>query len=130
MSTRLIAEFPRSFTHGPHNLIDGVQHWQLLDAAGEQLVSVVGGNSGGDNFSPTLALHGDGVTTFEVWFRDEEEPRDWLTAVDINNLLAEKGIHEVLFEDIEFGEVGPGGFVDNASRAKRKLNGEMSDGLE
>jgi hypothetical protein len=38
-------------------------------------VSVIGGS---------LGCYGDGCTTFEVWYFDEENPRGWQSIEDIN----------------------------------------------
>jgi hypothetical protein len=46
-------------------------------------VSIVGGGSG---------LYGDGDTTFEVWFSDEDEPRGWVSREEINEEFASRSL--------------------------------------
>lgn len=105
MATRLIAKFPDSFCQCPHHISAFMNapgwHWQLLDAAGDCLVSVVGGDS-------KLWLHGDGVNTFEMWDKvNEIDPRPWMTKAEINAYLVERGIMDPVFEDLNIEIIEP-----------------------
>lgn len=68
--------FPKSFIKKPHPFGFGYQ-WKLMD--GENvLISIVGGDRG---------LYGDGITTFEMWDYNEEQPRGYLSKKEINEHL-------------------------------------------
>ena len=58
----------------PHTVIPGGKQARLSFEDGTN-VSVIGGNMG---------VYGDGETTFEVWFSDEENPRGHQSREDIN----------------------------------------------
>lgn len=57
-----------------HTVIPGGKQARLSFEDGTN-VSVIGGNMG---------VYGDGETTFEVWFSDEENPRGHQSREDIN----------------------------------------------
>lgn len=92
------AIFPDDFEKRRHHLSDmlGSDVWQyvLLDRSGKQVVSVVGAPPY-KMFSSDLEvnlIHGDGVTTFEMWDqKNEPEPQNWLTVDEINKHLRFKG---------------------------------------
>lgn len=92
-----IAVFPDDFEKRDHPIAQDMNfsawHWRLLDAAGECLVSVVGGDAYQSRGNAFNLLHGDGVETFEMWdMVNEHEPQPWLTKEEINTHLAEKKI--------------------------------------
>jgi hypothetical protein len=58
----------------PHTVIPGGKQARLSFEDGTN-VSVIGGNMG---------CYGNGDTTFEVWYSDEENPRGWQSHEDIN----------------------------------------------
>jgi hypothetical protein len=66
----------------PHTVIPGARK-AYLELPNETNVSVVGGGSG---------LYGDGETTFEVWYSDEEDPRGWQSIKSINREFGERSI--------------------------------------
>jgi len=70
-------KFPDDFTIKPH-ILPGTTHWLITKPNGIE-ISVVGGGIG---------PHGDGVTTFEMWDFDDEEPKGYLTIEDINRHLS------------------------------------------
>lgn len=72
-------QFPEDFKLTSHPVIPGAIQYKATKENGS-IISVVGG--GDDNF-----LHGDGVTTFEMWDFDTPEPVNYQTASDINDYL-------------------------------------------
>jgi hypothetical protein len=76
MATKL--KFPESFIKRTHLVVPGASQWLATKPNGVS-VSVVGGGIG---------LYGNGVTTFEMWDGDEDEPRGYLTIEQINEHLA------------------------------------------
>lgn len=57
----------------PHTIIpEGVQ--ARVEFPNGTYASIVGGKSG---------VYGDGKTTFEIWFSDEDDPRAWQTIDEI-----------------------------------------------
>jgi len=78
-------KFPDDFRKRPHPLSEiGGYHWTYPKASAT-VISVVGGGTG---------MHGDGVTTFEMWDKREDEPRPYQTAEEINNHLKEHPIED------------------------------------
>lgn len=107
-----MAKFPESFCQRPHPIGQelglAAWQWQLLDEAGECLVSVVGGEPHRSRGHVYNMLHGDGVDTFEMWdMVNETEPRPWLTKDEINAHLEAKGILEPAFEDLNIESIKP-----------------------
>ena len=66
----------------PHSFIPGAKN-AALDFPNGSSVTVVGGGAG---------IYGDGVTTFEVWYSDEENPRGWESIENINKEFGERSI--------------------------------------
>jgi len=64
----------------PHTMIPGARKAFLKFPKGTT-VSVIGGGMG---------LYGDGDTTFEVWFSDEEDPRGWVSREEINEEFSKR----------------------------------------
>jgi hypothetical protein len=58
----------------PHTVIPSGKQAKLEFKDGSN-VSVIGGSMG---------CYGNGDTTFEVWYSDEEDPRGWQSREDIN----------------------------------------------
>jgi hypothetical protein len=82
--------------------------WQLLDAAGDCMVSVVGGDAAIVNGHRLPVWYGDGVNTFEMWdMVNEPEPHAWLTKDEINAHLEAKGIVDPVFEDLNIEIIEP-----------------------
>lgn len=69
------------FKISTHTVIPGAIHGRLELSNG--IATLVGGGQG---------LYGDGFTTFEVWFPDEEEPRGWTDKETINTELFKRSI--------------------------------------
>jgi hypothetical protein len=66
----------------PHTMIPGgVQ--ARVDFEDGSFVSIVGGPTG---------VYGDGKTTFEVWYSDDEDPRGWQSIEDINIEFARRSL--------------------------------------
>lgn len=69
----------------PHSvLVGGIQGKVEMPCGG--FTSVVGGSVG---------AYGDGVTTFEVWFSDDDEPRGYLTREEVDLGLIERTLRWV-----------------------------------
>lgn len=112
MATGLIAKFPDSFCQRPHPIEQAqgrdAWQWQLLDAQGECVVSVIGGPPAVIGGRVLPLLYGDGVTTFEMWdMVNEDEPRRWMTKEEINAYLEAKGIIDPAFEDLNIRIIEP-----------------------
>jgi hypothetical protein len=112
MATGLIAKFPESFCQRPHpagQVMNTVGwQWQLLDAQGDCMVSVVGGEPAIVGGHKLPVWYGDGINTFEMWdMVNEPEPHAWLTKDEINAHLSEKGIVDPMFEDLNIKIIEP-----------------------
>lgn len=70
----------------PHGVVPGAVH-ALLELPNGTSVSVVGGGSG--------RLYGDGETTFEVWYSEDEDPRSHQTIEQINREFGERSIRQL-----------------------------------
>jgi hypothetical protein len=73
--------FPKDFKIKAHQVVTGAKQWTLSskDEDGLDLkviISVVGGGKTG--------LHGDGITTFEMWDFRDNDPQGYLSIDDIN----------------------------------------------
>lgn len=73
-----MTKFPEDFKKRMHPVVPGGTQWQLLNDEGECIISVVGGGMG---------VHGDGVTSFEMYDFREDGPRGYLDAEEINEHL-------------------------------------------
>jgi hypothetical protein len=69
----------------PHTVIPGAV-CAKIEFPNETHASIVGGGMG---------LYGDGDTTFEVWYSDEEDPRGWQSISDINEEFAQRSIRQL-----------------------------------
>jgi hypothetical protein len=112
MATGLIAKFPESFCQRPHPsgpVLGAVGwQWQLLDEAGECLVSVIGGSRMENCGHFGVVWYGDGVNTFEMWdMVNEPEPQCWLTKDEVNEHLMAKGICAPAFDDLHIQQIQP-----------------------
>lgn len=92
-----IAVFPDDFEERAHPIAQDMNfsawQWRLLDATGECMVSVVGGEPYRSRENVFNLFHGDGVNTFEMWdMLHADDPRPWLTKEEINAYLAENKI--------------------------------------
>jgi hypothetical protein len=71
-------KFPEDFTKIPHQIIPGANQW-LFKTTDKWYISIVGGGIG---------IHGDGVTTFEMWdTKNMHDPQGYMTTDDINQWL-------------------------------------------
>lgn len=69
--------FPEDFKKTIHRVYPSTYQYKATKLNG-QTISIVGGAPG---------LYGDGITTFEMWDFDEENPRGYLTIDEINDYL-------------------------------------------
>jgi hypothetical protein len=116
------AKFPEDFCHRHHPMsaalsslgepatsylaagFADIWQWSLLDAAGDTIVSAIGGGSD-DGF----VVKGDGVTTFEVWYMQHEpEPWNYQTAEQINEYLQAHNIQAPEFDELDIKTVNKG----------------------
>jgi len=71
----------------PHQVVPGGKSAFMKLPNGTN-VSVVGGGAG-------TSLYGNGETTFEVWYSDEDDPRGHQTIEEINRELGERSIRQL-----------------------------------
>lgn len=69
-------KFPDDFTKHPHVMPNSFQ-WRAR-TKDDKPISVVAGGMG---------LNGDGITTFEIWYPDDDSPIGWQTIEEINERL-------------------------------------------
>ena len=69
----------------PHTVVPGAKKSSIEFPNGTN-ASIVGGGNG---------LYGDGDTTFEVWYSDDDEPRGWQSIEDINIEFAQRSIRQL-----------------------------------
>ncbi len=69
--------FPDDFTSKAHEEVPGATQW-LADKPDGVQISIVGGGK---------YLYGDGITTFEMCYFDEDNPKRFLTKEDINEYI-------------------------------------------
>lgn len=75
-------KFPDDFEQRAHPVIPMAKQWRWPNWD-DTKISIVGGGTG---------LYGDGKRTFEMWDYDEEQPRGYMTATEINEYLVTKEI--------------------------------------
>jgi len=73
--------FPTSFLKREHLVIKGAFQWVHIKADGH-IISIVGGEKG-------CGLYGNGETTFEMYDKEDEDVKGWLTIDEINKHLDE-----------------------------------------
>jgi len=71
----------------PHGVVPGAVH-AVLELPNGTSVSVVGGGAGS-------SLYGNGETTFEVWYSEEDDPKGHQTIEEINRELGERSIRQL-----------------------------------
>jgi hypothetical protein len=71
----------------PHQVVPGGKS-AFLELPNLTSASVVGGGVGS-------SLYGNGETTFEVWYSDEDDPRSHQTIEEINRELGERSIRQL-----------------------------------
>ena len=70
-------KFPDDFIHKTHPVVSSASQWTAKKPNGTT-ISIVGGGHG---------LYGNGVTTFEMWDFDTEQPEGYLSKEEINEYL-------------------------------------------
>lgn len=75
-------KFPEDFTKLKHRVIQGAYQWLFeYNNDTNEMISIVGGGFG---------IHGDGITTFEMWdTKNMEDPQGHMTTEDIQQWLDE-----------------------------------------
>jgi len=81
MTKKTKITFPTSFLKREHLVIKGAFQWVHILADGH-IISIVGG-------SGRCGLYGNGETTFEMFDKDGEDVKGWLTIDTINKYLDE-----------------------------------------
>jgi len=71
----------------PHQVVPGGKS-AFLELPNGTSASVVGGGAGS-------SLYGNGETTFEVWYSDEDDPRSHQTIEEINREFGERSIRQL-----------------------------------
>jgi len=64
----------------PHTILPGAKKGRV-EFPDKTHCTIIGGPSG---------CYGDGDTTFEVWYSDEEDPRGWQSREEIDKEFAER----------------------------------------
>lgn len=82
-----VIKFPEDFTRRSHHVIPGAYQWLFeYNDDNDEMISIVGGGFG---------IHGDGVTTFEMWdTKNMHDPQGHMTTEDINEWLEQHHIKE------------------------------------